>query len=67
MKYAMDTETLDIIFAVNERKGLRTAFRMFTALTTNHAPSDHELQTIDVEDFAIDFYTQYNATYGATF
>jgi len=61
MKYNFTHEQLMNIYRTHQRSGPREAYREF------HNDYSGDVRTLDVEDFAIAFYTQYNSRFGLTF
>jgi hypothetical protein len=61
MTYTFSHGELDYLrdLVDNNPFGVRDAYRFYHALT-----EDTAINTTDVEDFAIAFYTQYNKTFG---
>jgi len=64
MKYTFTHGELDYLQAMvdNNEFGVRDAYRFYHNLDL-----DAVIATVDVEDFAIAFYTQYNKTFGVRY
>lgn len=65
MKYKFDRtqlENIQMVMEFNGEWGPRPAYRYFHKL-----PESASIETKDVEDFIIDFMTQYNAEFGRTY
>jgi hypothetical protein len=63
--YNIPTNMLRELRIIHDVQGPRATLRYFIGLTEDRDPG--KLETLDVEDFAIAFYTAYNQTYGLTY
>lgn len=63
--YNIPTEILNNLRLVHDGQGPRAALKYFIKRTEGRQVES--LETRQVEDFAIAFYTKYNATFGLTY
>lgn len=61
--YKFDEQMLDQVQLVHDNSGPRTAFAYYLG-RSDYMKNTADLNTTDVEDFIIEFYTEYNKAFG---